>query len=158
MSRFSPVVFRVDERCFFRSAEKACERGKTHADAADFSLRVTAAAAQSRGEKGSIRIQSETRRERLAEAAGRAKKTGNTTTEYRITADRACFFYHFASPRFGPANSGRRQTRAKRSFSTPLNIDAATEPPLFSSLRKKLRGKEVNARRRSCVFDKFACK
>lgn len=48
------------------------------------------------GGSKSRRERIDTYTKRLDEANGSrlAKKTGNTTTEYRITADRACFFYH----------------------------------------------------------------
>lgn len=67
-------------------------RGKTHAGAADFSLRVTTVAVRSRERKDRYVYKTT----RCEGRQPRQKKTGNTIAdmEYHVTADRACFFHH----------------------------------------------------------------
>lgn len=159
MSRFSPVVFRVDERCFFRSAEKACERGAMQ-DACGCSRFLSHRQSYRRGgsKSGRGRIDTYTKRDstRLAETASRAKKTGNTTTEYRITADRACFFYHFVAFRSREQRKASNESEKELFYSVKYrHRDRAAAFFLAMEEASEKRGERTTS---GCVFDKFACK
>lgn len=135
------------------TVRKKRARSKTHAGAADFlSYKLPAPARRLQVERGRIdtytkRLSRETKKPSDAQRKPEAQPRTQSLVLYN-SRSRVLF------PPLGfRSRGGRRQTRAKRSFSTPLNIDAPSRR-FFSSLRKKLQGKEVNRRRRrSCVFD-----